>query len=69
MMNLILSMYAKATGAINNERGAQSLEWLGIAAVLIMVVGIVGTVLNEGIVSNGVTDIIDGIFDKINRSL
>jgi hypothetical protein len=28
---------------INNERGSQTLEWIGIAAVVVIVVGVIST--------------------------
>ena len=32
---------------VKNEKGAQSLEWLGIAALLILVLGIISTALSD----------------------
>lgn len=66
-------MFAKVMSKkelFTNEKGAQSLEWLGIAALLIMVVGIVSTYLGgtgqstiEGILGDIMTSIQEQIGD------
>lgn len=48
----------------SNERGAQSLEWLGIAALLIMVVGIVSTFL-----SDSGTETINSVLESIMTNI
>ena len=48
---------------LKNEKGAQSLEWLGLAALLILVLGIVSTALS----SQG--DAIGGLIGKIIKSI
>ena len=70
MKNLETRLYLKAVGAkklLNNERGAQSLEWLGIAALLIMVIGIISTFLGNN--ESRITDIIGNILDKIEEQI
>lgn len=46
-MNKIKSCFKKmmnvVNGVSNNQRGSQTLEWIGIAAVIIIVVGLVST--------------------------
>jgi hypothetical protein len=43
MMNFLIGIYVKAmnktAGLLKNERGSQSLEWIGIAALIVIVVG------------------------------
>jgi cytochrome b len=39
-----MKLYAKLMGHLSNERGSQSLEWLGIAAVIVIIVGMISQV-------------------------
>ena len=53
-MNFLTGMYVKATtklgGLVKNERGSQTLEWIGIAAVIVILVGVISTAFdNEGL--------------------
>ncbi|MGM0831155.1 MAG: hypothetical protein ACQEWF_24385 [Bacillota bacterium] len=64
MMNKLTTLYVKLTNPLKNERGAQSLEWLGLAALLILVLGIVSTAVSDS--SDSVTTIITNIFKKIS---
>lgn len=65
MMNKLTELYVKFTTPVKNERGAQSLEWLGLAALLILVLGIVSTAVSES--KGSITDIISSIFEKISK--
>ncbi|MYL33829.1 hypothetical protein GLW08_20640 [Pontibacillus yanchengensis] len=66
MQNLMRGFYAKMYSLFHNERGAQSLEWLGLAALLILVLGIISQVLgNEG--KSQVKNILTNIFDSISK--
>lgn len=44
-MNFTTKLYVKVTtkfsSLVKNERGSQTLEWIGIAAVIVIVVGII----------------------------
>ncbi|MFB4169309.1 hypothetical protein [Virgibacillus sp. JSM 102003] len=62
-MEKLTELYVNATQRLNNEKGAQSLEWLGIAALLIMILGIVSTAVSGQ--SGGISEIIKGIIEKI----
>jgi hypothetical protein len=64
MKNKMMELYMTLTNPVKNERGAQSLEWLGLAALLILVLGIVSTAVSGS--SGKVTEIITSIFDKIS---
>ncbi|WP_010098601.1 hypothetical protein [Ornithinibacillus scapharcae] len=50
-MKLLNGLYAKvlskAVALKNEERGSQTLEWVGIAAVIIIVVGLVSTAFDD----------------------
>lgn len=63
-MEKLTELYVKATQRLNNEKGAQSLEWLGIAALLIMILGIVSTAVSDQ--SGGISGIISDIITKIS---
>jgi Flp pilus assembly pilin Flp len=63
MMNKLTELYVKLTTPVKNERGAQSLEWLGLAALLILVLGIVSTAVSDS--KGSITTIISTIFQKI----
>ena len=63
MMNKLTELYTKLMNPVKNEKGAQSLEWLGLAALLILVLGIISTAVSDS--SSDITDIIGKIFEKI----
>ena len=46
MKEKMMTAWTKMTLPVKNEKGAQSLEWLGIAALLILVLGIISTALS-----------------------
>lgn len=63
MKNLLVKTWSKLMNPVKNERGAQSLEWLGLAALLILVLGIISSAVEsqgdgiEGIITNIITKI------------
>ncbi|WP_394238878.1 hypothetical protein [Niallia oryzisoli] len=63
MKSLLIKAWLKATVPVKNEKGAQSLEWLGLAALLILVLGIISTAV-EG-QKDGIGDVIEKIITKI----
>lgn len=62
-MEKLTEFYVKVSQQLNNEKGAQSLEWLGIAALLILILGIVSTAVSAQ--SGGITEIITNVINKI----
>lgn len=46
MKEKLMVAWTKMMFPVKNEKGAQSLEWLGIAALLILVLGIISTALS-----------------------
>ncbi|SFA90999.1 hypothetical protein SAMN04488072_103210 [Lentibacillus halodurans] len=52
-MNFIKGLYAKAINNVeamkNDERGSQTLEWLGIAAVIVIIVGIISNAFDDSL--------------------
>lgn len=49
---------------VKNEKGAQSLEWLGLAALLILVLGIISTAVSGQ--SGAIGELIGSIIEKIS---
>ncbi|MBP3040289.1 hypothetical protein J9303_12420 [Bacillaceae bacterium Marseille-Q3522] len=63
MKKMLIMLWVKLSNPVKNEEGAQSLEWLGLAALLIFVLGILSQVLKgsetsiQNIISNILTQI------------
>lgn len=68
MKKLGQTVYSKWDGAVNNEKGSQSVEFMGIAAVVIIVLVIVGDFMNDS-GSNWITNIFEGVFSGISNLL
>jgi len=65
MKKKLLGMYIKMMHPVKNEKGAQSLEWLGLAALLILVLGLISqAVSNE---EESIGKIIKNIIKKITE--
>ncbi|MFB1083285.1 hypothetical protein [Jeotgalibacillus sp. JSM ZJ347] len=63
---LTLQMISKLMVPVQNERGSQTLEWLGIAAVVVLVVGLVSTAFGDGeSIGNSVRDAFEGWISDI----
>ena len=60
MQSLLLNLLVP----VKNEKGAQSLEWLGLAALLILVLGIISTAVSGQ--SGSITSLIGSIISKIS---
>ncbi|MFC5604195.1 hypothetical protein [Sporosarcina koreensis] len=63
MKEKMMTAWTKMMYPVQNEKGAQSLEWLGIAALLILVLGIISTALKgqEGTITEVITSIVSKI--------
>ncbi|WP_088102671.1 hypothetical protein [Halalkalibacter urbisdiaboli] len=46
-MKTFIKFYTMLTSYTKNERGSQSLEWIGIAAVVVILVGTISSVFAE----------------------
>lgn len=64
MKNLVMKTWMNIVVPVKNERGAQSLEWLGLAALLILVLGIISTAVSGQ--SGAIGDLISKIISKIS---
>nr|WP_295975100.1 hypothetical protein [uncultured Bacillus sp.] len=63
MKNLMMKAWTKIMFPVKNERGAQSLEWLGLAALLILILGIISTAVDGQ--KDGIGKVIENIIKKI----
>jgi len=64
MKNLLMKAWMNIVVPVKNEKGAQSLEWLGLAALLILVLGIVSTAVSGQ--QGAITGLIGTIISKIS---
>lgn len=55
----------RLNGLIKNERGSQTLEWIGIAAVVVIAVGLVSTAFSGGNFGEDVVKKFTEFIDKI----
>lgn len=65
MRKISLGLYKKVTEALNNERGAQTLEWVAVGAVVVTIAALLGQAF-EG---ESIKGIVDAIIQKIQDSL
>ena len=65
MKNFVKKLWVKTMMPLKNEKGAQSLEWLGLAALLILVLGIISTALSNQ--SGQIGELIGRIISKISE--
>ncbi|WP_075618567.1 hypothetical protein [Paenisporosarcina indica] len=64
MKNLLMNAMMNIVVPVKNEKGAQSLEWLGLAALLILVLGIISTAVSGQ--SGAIGNLISSIISKIS---
>jgi hypothetical protein len=64
MKNLLMNAWMNIAAPVKNEKGAQSLEWLGLAALLILVLGIISTAVSGQ--SGAIGNLISSIISKIS---
>jgi hypothetical protein len=65
MKKKLLGLYIKMMHPVKNEKGAQSLEWLGLAALLILVLGLISQAVSKQ--ESSIGDLIGKIIDKISK--
>ncbi|MCM3389765.1 hypothetical protein [Ureibacillus chungkukjangi] len=64
MREKMQSLFLNLLVPVKNEKGAQSLEWLGLAALLILVLGIISTAVSNQ--EGSITTLIGNIIQKIS---
>ncbi|CAM3858156.1 hypothetical protein [Cytobacillus oceanisediminis] len=65
MKKVSIKLYQRITSALNNERGAQTLEWVAVGAVVVTIAALLGSAFD----GNGIKGIVDSILDKIADTL
>ncbi|MBP2241760.1 hypothetical protein J2Z40_002332 [Cytobacillus eiseniae] len=58
--------FVKYKGLLQNERGAQTLEWVAVGAVVVTIAALLGTAFKD---STGISDIVTAIITKIKDSI
>ncbi|ATF11090.1 hypothetical protein HPY28_13735 [Brevibacillus sp. HB1.2] len=68
MKSMMLKWYAKGQGALGNEKGAQAIEWIALAGVVIAVFGAVITYFNgnPALVGESIGDTLSNIIKKLD---
>jgi len=64
MKNMLMNAWMNVIAPVKNEKGAQSLEWLGLAALLILVLGIISQAVSGQ--SGSIGELIGNIINKIS---
>ncbi|MGP4071125.1 Flp family type IVb pilin [Piscibacillus sp. B03] len=68
-MNLLVSMYSrmmnKVEGFKQDERGSQTLEWIGIAAVIVILVGVISQAFSGGDFGNTLVTKFNNLIEDI----
>ncbi|HHW38074.1 MAG TPA: hypothetical protein GXX18_12700 [Bacillales bacterium] len=65
MRKISLGLYQKVTAALNNERGAQTLEWVAVGAVVVTIAALLGQAFEGDSIKGIVTSILDKIKDSL----
>ncbi|EJL39139.1 MULTISPECIES: hypothetical protein [Brevibacillus] len=70
MTTMMQKLFVKASFSLRNQKGAQSIEWITLAAVVLAVLGAVATFFSKdenvgNAVSNTLSEVIGHIGDKI----
>lgn len=61
-----IEMYVKCKGLLQNERGAQTLEWVAVAAVVVTIAALLGAAFKDG---DGIKGLVTAIIQKVQGSL
>lgn len=59
-------LFTKYKGLVQNERGAQTLEWVAVAAVVVTVAALLGAAFSDG---SSISSLVDAIIQKVQDSL
>ncbi|QRG70430.1 hypothetical protein JNE38_03285 [Brevibacillus choshinensis] len=67
MTNMMQNLYAKVTTSLNNQRGAQAIEWIALAGVVLAVFAAIQTVFKgDTAVGKAVSDTLSSIIGKLD---
>lgn len=69
MKNLCTKAYVKYKSLLHNEKGSQALEWIGIAAVIVILTGLIATAFDgQSSLGNKFKTAFEGWIDEITGS-
>ncbi|GED30379.1 hypothetical protein BCE02nite_15200 [Brevibacillus centrosporus] len=67
MTNIMQSLYAKVTHSLRNQRGAQAIEWIALAGVILAVFAAIQTVFDgDTAVGKAVSETLSNIIGKLD---
>ncbi|NRR04438.1 hypothetical protein QIH01_06220 [Brevibacillus brevis] len=68
MKSMMLKWYVKSQGALRNEKGAQAIEWIALAGVVIAVFGAVMAYFDKDptLVGESIGDTLSNIIKKLD---
>ena len=64
--NQCIKLYTKVKYYVENQKGAQTLEWVAVGAVVVTIAAVLGKALKDGAAIQGV---VTKIFEKIKEPL
>ncbi|WP_175615255.1 hypothetical protein [Piscibacillus halophilus] len=68
-MKFLMNMYAKVINKTEeikqDEKGSQTLEWIGIAAVIVILVGVISQAFSEGRFGNTLVNKFNDLIGEI----
>ncbi|MED1865901.1 hypothetical protein P4V41_20845 [Fictibacillus nanhaiensis] len=75
MKNIMLSTYVKVDNTVKgyletvkNERGSQSLEWIAIAAIVVIITGLISKVMKESEIGSEFFEKFSGFIDEVGKT-
>lgn len=63
---MLKKLFTKYKSLVHNERGAQTLEWVAVAAVVVTIAALLGSAFSEG---SALQNLVNSIIGKIQDSL
>ena len=66
MKNITLKIISRLKNVVSNEKGAQTLEWIAVGAVVVTIAAFLATAFGKG---EGIKDVVDAVITKIKDSL
>lgn len=64
--NQCIKLYTKVKYYVENQRGAQTLEWVAVGAVVVTIAAVLGKALKDG---DAIQGVVTKIFEKIKEPL
>lgn len=72
MKNIMLSTYVKVNnsvkGYLKNEKGSQSLEWIAIAAIVVIITGIISSAMDNSAIGTEFFNKFKGFIAEVGKT-